>query len=126
VCQLRPHHLQRRAEVRLLAHMAAVEDGRMGLVDAETLDTVEAEGEAAGLMIEDSVEAYRQENGEEAKHHQSASLGLAEEEVEGMVGTGAVEEEGDGSWSHHIRFHDTSLSIFGTLYESIQMILDMS
>jgi hypothetical protein len=86
--------------------MAVVEAGRMDLVDAGTSHTEEVEGEEADLTIEDLAEVYRRENGEEVKHHQSASLALVEEEVEGMVETGAVEEEEDGSWIHQIRYHD--------------------
>jgi hypothetical protein len=43
------------------------------------------------------VEAYRLENGEEAKRLQNESLASDEGEAEVMVVIGVVEEEGDGS-----------------------------
>lgn len=85
--------------------------------DVETSDMVEAE-EEGDLTIEDLVGAYPQENGKEAKHHQSASPVSVEAEEEAMAVTGAVEEEGDGNCMLCIRHHDMRACLSSSYHQN--------
>ena len=102
VYQLRLHRSQRPAEEdHRLDRTAVVEAERMASMGVATLDMVEEEEEEGDLtteeMIEDSVEVCHRENGEEAKHHQTATLASEGDEGEVTAVTGGVGEEGGGS-----------------------------
>lgn len=102
VYQLRLHQTQRpEEEDHLLDRTVGVEAERMASTDVVTLDMGEGEEEAGDLMTgettEDLVEVYHRGNGEEAKHHQTATLALEGDEGEETAVTGVVEEEGGGS-----------------------------
>jgi hypothetical protein len=102
VYQLRLHRSQRLVEEdHRLDHTAVVEAERMASMGVVTLDMVEEEEEEGGLtteeMIGDSVEVCHRENGEEAKHHQTATLASEGDEGEVTAVTGVVEEEVGGS-----------------------------
>jgi hypothetical protein len=94
-CQLHLRRSLHLVEGRHLAHTAVAEAEKMGSVDVVISDTAEVEQEA-GTTTDPVVCLLG--SGEEAKPHQTESLALEEEEVEGMAVIGMDEGGDGGSW----------------------------